>query len=292
MRIIERIVGPADQGRKVKYYLRSAFLLSSHQCAQLRAAEGIRVNGALARSNDLLCEGDRVQVCLPEDSPGSCVPKEDQPVNILYEDEDLIIIDKPAPLATQFSSRTPEKMALENRLAARYGEGFVFRPLNRLDRGTSGLLAAAKHAYACQVLQRDLHSDRFVREYLAVVEGRLEGQGTLTFPIAKEAAATVRRIVDFQNGKPAATHYRAEGFYGNCTLVRLRLETGRTHQIRLHMAHIGHPVIGDFLYGREDTRLPGRFALHSAALRLIHPVTGETMEWISPLPDALRALLS
>ena len=181
-------------------------------------------------------------------------------------------------------------MTLENRLAYCF-PGMVFRPLNRLDRGTSGLMAAAKHAHAAQALQRQLHTDAFVREYLAVVEGRMDGAGVIDAPIAKEAAATVRRAVDHENGRPAVTHYRVEAAGDGCSLVRLRLETGRTHQIRVHLMYMGHPIVGDFLYGHEDERLPGRFALHSTYIRLIHPVTGEIVERISPLPEALRRLL-
>ena len=110
-------------------------------------------------------------------------------------------------------------------------------------------------------------------------------------PIAKEAAATVRRVIDPIDGKPAVTHYRVEAAGDRFSLVRLRLETGRTHQIRVHMAHLGHPVAGDFLYGHEDPRLPGRFALHATRIRLTHPVTGEVIERESPLPEALAILL-
>ena len=182
---------------------------------------------------------------------------------------------------------------LENRLAYLYQDrpDFVFRPLNRLDRGTSGLMAAAMNAHAAQRLQKQLHTETFIREYLAVVEGRMAGEGAIDAPIAKEAAATVRRVVDHERGKPAVTRYRVEQTDGRYTLVRLRLETGRTHQIRAHLAHIGHPVAGDFLYGTEDPRLPGRFALHSAYIPFVHPVTGEIVERISPLPEALRRLL-
>ena len=119
----------------------------------------------------------------------------------------------------------------------------------------------------------------------------MAGEGVIDAPIAKEAAATVRRVVDRENGRPAVTRYRVEWPGDRCSLVRLRLETGRTHQIRVHLAHLGHPVVGDFLYGKEDPRLPGRFALHSTHLRLTHPVTGETIECESPLPEALRRLL-
>ena len=167
----------------------------------------------------------------------------------------------------------------------------MFRPLNRLDKGTSGLMCAAKNAHAYQLMQRTLHTGDYLRQYLAVVCGRLEGSGVVDAPIAKEDAATVRRVVDFEKGKPAVTRWESQGVFGEYSLVRLTLETGRTHQIRVHMAHLGHPVAGDFLYGTELACLPGRFALHSARIRLTHPMTGEVLEITSPLPEELQNLL-
>ncbi|MER2143318.1 MAG: RluA family pseudouridine synthase, partial [Eubacteriales bacterium] len=254
--------------------------------------DGLLVNGVPVHANHILRPGDEVTVVL-EDGPGDkTVAPEEGPVSVVCEDEDLIIIDKPAPLACQCSPKQPGG-TLENRLAFLYRDrpGFVFRPLNRLDKGTSGLMAAAMNAHAAQRLQRQLHTDAFVREYLAVVEGHMDGAGTIDAPVMKMDAATVKRVVDRKSGKPAVTHYRVEQAGSRFSLVRLRLETGRTHQIRVHLAHIGHPIVGDFLYGIEDPRLPGRFALHSTYIRLTHPVTGEVIERTSPLPADLAALL-
>jgi len=291
-RTLTAVAADKDAGRKVKYFVRGDMGVSGGQFASLKARDGLLVNGLPVHANAILRPGDAVTVIL-EDSPGEKpVAPEDKPVSIVYEDEDLIIIDKGAPMACQCSPKQPGG-TLENRLAFLYRDrpGFVFRPLNRLDKGTSGLMAAAMNAHAAQRLQGQLHTDAFVREYLAVMEGRMEGAGTIDAPIIKEAAATVRRVVDFAGGKPAVTHYRVVESGDRYSLVRLRLQTGRTHQIRVHMAHLGHPVAGDFLYGTEDPRLPGRFALHSTCIRLAHPVTGETIERTSPLPTDLAALL-
>lgn len=291
MRELTAIAAGSDAGRPVKYFVRGSMGVSYHQFAGLTRRGCIRVNGAPVHANAALSPGDVVTVVLDE-PPRDTVEPDPVPVDVVYEDEDLLILDKPAPLACQCSPKQ-RAMALENRLAWRYRDdpGFVFRPLNRLDRGTSGLMAAAKHAHACQRLQRQLHTDAFLREYLAVVEGRMDGEGTIDAPIAKVDAASVRRVVDPGRGRPAVTHYRVERPGGRRSLVRLRLETGRTHQIRIHLASLGHPVAGDFLYGREDPRLPGRFALHSARLRLVQPVTGAVVEAESPLPPELVALL-
>ena len=291
MRELTAIVTGSDAGRLVKYFVRGGMGVSYHQYASLKRRGGIRVNGNAARANDPLSPGDVVTVLLDEAERPAVVP-DPAPVNVVYEDEDILILDKPAPLACQCSPKQ-DAMTLENRLAWRYRDvpGFVFRPLNRLDRGTSGLMAAAKHAHACQRLQRQLHTDAFLREYLAVAEGMMRGEGAIDAPIAKVDAASVRRVVDPARGRPAVTRYRVERIGNGRSLVRLRLETGRTHQIRVHLAHLGHPVVGDFLYGAEEPRLPGRFALHSARIRLVHPVTGETIERASPLPSELAALL-
>lgn len=280
-----------DAGRKIKYFVRGDMKVSYRQYCAAKAANAVRVNGTPVHADYLLRVGDCISVELPDTPVGKAVAPEPGEVNIAYMDADILIIDKPAPLACQCTPKQPSG-TLENYLQYRFcGEGFVFRPLNRLDRGTSGLMAAARHAHACQLLQRDLHTEHFIREYLAVVEGELTGEGCIDLPIAKEDAATVRRVIDPANGLPARTHYHALETAHGRTLVQLRLETGRTHQIRVHLAAIGHPIAGDFLYGREIAELPGRFALHSAHIELIQPCTGASIRMDSPLPDALARLM-
>ena len=287
--ILESVVLPADDGRKIKFYVRGAMGVSYGQFASLKMREGMRVNGVPVHANHILRTGDRVEVAIEETGSSLAEPVAGE-LDVRYEDDMLMILNKPAPLACQSSSRNAAP-ALENFLMARYGAGFVFRPLNRLDKGTSGLMCAAKNAHAYQLMQRTLHTGDYLRQYLAVVCGRLEGSGVVDAPIAKEDAATVRRVVDFEKGKPAVTRWESQGVFGEYSLVRLTLETGRTHQIRVHMAHLGHPVAGDFLYGTELACLPGRFALHSARIRLTHPMTGEVLEITSPLPEELQNLL-
>ena len=287
--ILESVVLPADDGRKIKFYVRGAMGVSYGQFASLKMREGMRVNGVPVHANHILRTGDRVEVAIEETGSSLAEPVAGE-VDVRYEDDMLMILNKPAPLACQSSSRNAAP-ALENFLMARYGAGFVFRPLNRLDKGTSGLMCAAKNAHAYQLMQRTLHTGDYLRQYLAVVCGRLEGSGVVDAPIAKEDAASVRRVVDYEKGKPAVTRWESQGVFGEYSLVRLTLETGRTHQIRVHMAHLGHPVAGDFLYGTELACLPGRFALHSARIRLTHPMTGEVLEITSPLPEELQNLL-
>jgi len=290
MKELRAFAGEKDAGRKIKYFVQGDMQVSYSQFSSLKNTGGLLVNGEIVHANYLLKPGDEICILLPDSGAGKTVMPENGAVNIVYEDDDIYIIDKPAPLPCQCTPRQPGG-TLENRLYGRFGEAFVFRPLNRLDKGTSGLMAAAKHPHACQILQKQLHMPSFLREYLAVAEGELHGEGRIDLPIAKEEAATVRRIVDHERGLPAATRYRAERTNGRYTLVRLQLETGRTHQIRVHLSAIGHPIAGDFLYGHELDCLPGRFALHSTRIELVHPISGQRICLESPLPAELENLL-
>ena len=258
--------------------------------SDLKQRHGFILDGESVLANHIVRAGQTITLTLLDEEGGSA-EWDETPVNVVYEDDDIIIIDKEAPLACQSSEKQPTN-TLENRLMYRYRDRpFVFRPVNRLDKGTSGLMVAAKHAHAQNILQEQLHTDTYIREYLAVVCGAPErDEGEINAPIRKADGATVRREVG-EDGRPALTRYRVIERGNEFSLVRLRLLTGRTHQIRVHMAHIGHPVAGDFLYGTEDERLPGRFALHSHYLSVIHPETQEKMEFISPLPEKLRRLI-
>lgn len=289
---LRAVAGDKDAGRKIKYFVQGDLQVSYTQFNALKVRGGLTVNGEGVHANYLLKPGDVVCVSLPESGGGKPVIPEAGEVRLLYEDEDIYILDKGAPLACQCTPKQPTG-TLENRLQAHFAcvPDFVFRPLNRLDKGTSGLMAAAKHPHACQILQRQLHSPAFLREYLAVVEGAMTGEGTIDLPIYKEEAASVRRVVDRERGLRAVTHYRVEFTDGQRSLVRLRLETGRTHQIRVHLAAMGHPICGDFLYGTELAQLPGRFALHSTRIELVQPLRGEKIALESPLPEELRRLL-
>ncbi len=289
MTVLDAVAGINDENRMLRNFVRGTMGVSYAQYCVAKREETITVNGEVRHADYILKSGDRVRVVLSEKGRETA-KAEYEAVSVVYEDDDILILDKPAPLACQCSPKQPGG-TLENRLVGRYGEGFVFRPLNRLDKGTCGLMAAAKNAHAYQRLQKQLHTDAFVREYLAVTEGTWSGEGTIDLPIAKASEASVKRIVDLQNGRSAITHYRVVEVGNSRTLVRLRLETGRTHQIRVHLSHIGHPIVGDFLYGTEDDMLPGRFALHSAHIALKHPRTGETIALDSPLPNELKKLI-
>lgn len=279
-------------GRKLRDILRREMQVSYGAMKSAKWDGRIMLDGVPATVDSIVREGQTVTMLWPENNPAYALKPYDLPLVIPYQDEHLLIVDKPAPLASQSSAGHPDD-SLENTLFAHWGcpTDFLYRPVNRLDRGTSGLMVIAKTAHAQHRLQAMLHSEDFNRAYLAVTEGvPTPPCGIVDAPIAKENAASIRRIVS-EAGKPSVTHYETLQVGSARALVKLMLKTGRTHQIRVHMAHLGCPVCGDFLYGTELSELPGRFALHSAELTLRHPFTGETLRLASPLPRELAALL-
>ena len=289
---MEYIVTEAEEGRRLRDILRRSMGVSYSAMKSAKWDGRILLDGIPARVDAVVHAGQTVTMLWPEPLPAYQLRPYDLPLNIPYEDEHLLIVDKIAPLASQSSAGHPDD-SLENAVYSYFGcpERFIYRPVNRLDRGTSGLMVIAKTPHAQHRLQQQLHTEAFQRIYLAVTEGAPNPpSGTIDAPIAKEEAASVRRVVCPQ-GQPSVTHYETLRAAGGRALVRLRLETGRTHQIRVHMKHIGCPVCGDFLYGTELPELPGRFALHSAELVLHYPFTGETLHITSPLPETLSALL-
>ena len=294
MRILEHIVVPEDAGHMVKAIVRGRMGVSHKQFSSAKMKGGVLCDGTPVLANAKVAAGQTIRVILTDEAtaPDFPVAPEFLPVNVVYEDEDLLVIDKPAPLPCQCGVKQPGG-TLENRMAARYADvpGYVFRPVNRLDKGTSGLMLVAKNAHAQMRLQQTLHTPQFVRRYLAVLDGTLPaGMTRIDLPIAKADGATVRREVR-ADGKPSVTHVLENRRHGRLSLVKLQLETGRTHQIRVHMSHMGCPVYGDFLYGTETDALPGRFALHSAEVEFVHPLTGETLRFTSPLPQELQQLI-
>lgn len=289
---MEHIVAPGEAGRKLRDILRQVMGVSYSAMKSAKWDQRILVDGRPAPVNTVVREGQRVTMLWPADRPVYALRPYDLPLAIPYQDEHLLVVDKPAPLASQSSAAHPDD-SLENALFAHFGcpADFMYRPVNRLDKGTSGLMVIARTAHVQHRLQQLLHTPDFRRTYLAVTQGVPDpAEGVIDAPIAKEDAASIRRVVR-ADGKPSVTRYRVEQVSGGRALVRLTLETGRTHQIRVHMRHMGCPVCGDFLYGEELAELPGRFALHSAEVDLRHPITGERVVLRSPLPPMLEDLL-
>lgn len=287
-----RLVIPTElDGRTVRSCALNGLGMSNGLFKRAKFQGEVTLDGARALANQRVRAGQTLCLLVPECENTQPTPAA-LPLSVPFEDEHFLIVDKPARLPASSSARL-DAPTMENALYAYLGcpPQFVYRPVNRLDKGTSGLMLVAKTAYAQHLLQQMLHGPRFIREYLAVAEGvPREREGVIDLPIAKADGATVRRETR-ADGKPARTLYRVERFHNGRSLIRLRLDTGRTHQIRVHLAALGCPVAGDFLYGTELDALPGRFALHSAFVRVLHPVSGEWIERESPLPEELLGVL-
>lgn len=287
-RTLEYTVPPEGEGKRVRAVLQGALGLSAGLVTRLKHRPGsVRINGCGARTIDLLHAGDRLSVDVGDAKESAFVPAGPR-LDVAWEDEDIIIINKPAGMATHGRSdrREPTVGAM---VAAYLGTSAPFHPVNRLDRGTTGLMCAAKTGYMHERLRRILHTDAFRREYLAICTGvPPEAEGEIDAPIARYNEE--KRFCVREEGAPSLTRYKVLLTWEGRSLLRVRPETGRTHQIRVHMASIGCPLLGDRLYGRLSRELD-RPALHSAALTLIHPLTGETVSVRAPLPEDMRALL-
>ena len=269
-----------EQPCTLEQFLRIEKNVSRRLLTKLKRTNGLWCNGTPIRSIDLVRFGDVIELHLPE--VPSVVANAVRSVPICFETADFVVYHKPPDLPVH-SSQNHYTDTLGNCFCAAY-PGLACRPVNRLDRNTSGLCVFAKSAYAANQLQYHLQ-----KRYYAVVEGVLTGSGTVSAPIVREQESIIIRCVR-ADGKPAVTHYRALQHNDKYTLLQLRLETGRTHQIRVHMAHIGHPLAGDTLYGGRTDAID-RQALHCG--RLILPLVQKTgtVTVGAALPEDMASLL-
>ncbi|MBQ4155356.1 MAG: RluA family pseudouridine synthase [Clostridia bacterium] len=291
--VIKSVVTKEFDGKTLNEFLKFHINLSSSLIKKAKRIEkGITVNGKLTFVTENVKINDRVEVIIEtDDEKSENIPLCDIPLDIVFEDENLLIINKQGNIPTHPSLNNYEKTvagAVMN-YYEKQGLNFVFRPVNRLDKGTSGLMVIAKNPHIHELLKNAMHKSEFSREYLAVVCGKLEKNGTVDAPIFREDNSIIKRMVDAR-GVSAVTHYSVEKVYGDKTLVSLKLETGRTHQIRVHMAYIGHALYGDFLYGEERNDL-SRPALHSYKITLKNPLNNEVLEFFSPLPKDIEKII-
>ena len=290
MRALTFTVDEAWDGSTVKHVLRAKLHMAEGLIARLKLREtGLMRNGERVFTNALVRTGDVLRVEIGDENGENAAPPIAAPLTFVYEDEDLAVLNKRPDMAVH-GSTGGQGCTVANALAALWGSGAAFHPVSRLDRGTSGLMVIAKSAYVHDLLRRSLHTDAFRREYLALARGVFTNDsGTVDLPIGRDAAAPTKRAVS-QAGQPSRTDYAVLERFPGGALLRVRPLTGRTHQIRVHMAAIGHPLFGDALYGTADETL-GHPALHSAYLSLRHPVTGARLELAAPLPDDLQDFL-
>ena len=291
---ITRTIPAEEDGSTVRHILKAKLHFSSHAISRLtRTENGILVNGSHARTTFVLHTGDVLTVETGDHRPPKVeVIPGDWPLPIVWEDGHLLVVDKPAGMTAHASNFLPDTPTVAGALAWSRGTDFVFHSVNRLDKGTTGLMVVAKSGYVHDLLRRSLHTSRFLREYRAVCVGCPEPtRGTIDAPIGRDETSTIARMVR-PDGQSAVSHYEVLSSSNGLSLVKLLPETGRTHQLRVHMASIDHPLAGDWLYGTEDPDLIARPALHSYALTLTHPVTGEILHLTAPVPEDMARLVS
>ena len=293
-RRLELTVTPELAGARVDTLLKRCLHLSGTVVRRIKWLEdGILLDGVRVNTRCLPRAGQVLSVRLSDPERRSGIVPAPGPLDIVYEDEDLVVVNKAAgvpvhPGPGHFSD------TIGNFLLHYYdltGVEADFHPVHRLDRGTSGLLAVAKHAHAQEVLKGQLHTPAFRRLYLAVCQGAPEPPaGVVDAPLGPKPGSLVEQMVR-PDGKPARTRYETLAVYGDRTLLRLELDTGRTHQIRVHMAYLGRPLTGDFLYGEEDRQLIPRPALHSWRLSFQHPISGRELTFTAPMTADMQRLL-
>lgn len=289
-RILEYQISKRDEGRIIKDYLQEKGF-SRQNIVELKKMErSILINGRWEYVNYRLKESELLTIHIKEEESSEKIPPIKLPFPIIYEDEDIIVINKPADMPIHPSLNNYEN-TLGNAAAyyfAKQNNPFVFRCINRLDRDTTGLTILAKHMVSAGILQTEMLNRNIKREYLAIVAGIIEeDEGTIDAPIGRKDGSTIERVVDYENGERAVTHFKVLERKEDATLVALKLETGRTHQIRVHMTSVRHPLLGDFLYNPSDDRM-SRQALHAWRLSFTHPITMEEMHLEAPIPEDMK----
>lgn len=290
MRVLTAAVPLEYDGRPLRHFLRGGMKLSSTLLKSLKWREGaILLNGLSVHVNAVTRAGDQVTVTLNERAVGATPPAA-LPLDVVWEDEDLLVLNKPAGLAMHPGATDLSSPSLAGALVAYLGEGSVPHFVSRLDKGTSGLLIAAKTGYTHELLRRALHTQALHREYRALALGTPDPPaGRVDLPIGRDESSLVKRCID-PTGLASLTEYETLDVRGGLTLLRLVPHTGRTHQLRVHMAALGCPLAGDWLYGEEAPELIARPALHSYFLRFAHPLSGKTLCFTAPLPPDMARL--
>ncbi len=280
------VVDKSYSGKKAGIFLRVVCGLSARTLSLLKRNPGsLTRGGELLRTIDILDEGDIVEINLPKEE-NSIIPIEGN-LDILYEDAYLLIVNKSAATPVH-PVKKHQTDTLANFVAYKYqgeGEGFVFRAVNRLDSDTSGAVIITRNRHIASLMQKA----RIDKHYFAMCHGTLNEGGTVDEPIALREDSKIVRCVT-PSGKSAVTHYNPIVAYRDRTLLDIWLETGRTHQIRCHMSHIGHPLMGDDLYGGGLDEIP-RQALHCHTISFTHPISGKEINVIAPLPDDMAKLI-
>ena len=297
----EVLILTADQaGERVDVFLsRSIETMTRSAAAKLLEEGAVLLRGKPVKKNYKMSVGDELEITLPEPEPVVAVPQ-NIPLDVVYEDEDVIVVNKPVGMVVHPAAGHPDG-TLVNALLYHCGNSLSgingqLRPgiVHRIDRDTSGLIISAKNDLAHQRLADQLQDHSLYREYEAVCVGNLKGDtGTIDAPIGRHPVDRKKMAIDHKNGRDAVTHYTVLARYSGFTHIQCRLETGRTHQIRVHMASTGHPLLGDIVYGSKKP-YPGLAGqcLHARKLSFVHPRSGEPMTVECPLPDWFKQVLT
>jgi 23S rRNA pseudouridine1911/1915/1917 synthase len=290
---IDFLIDKDYEGKKIREYLKVKAELSSRLIRGAALDQRIRVNGKVIRLNYVLKKGDKITIDLDKNEEQDIIPEPIE-LQIAYEDLDILVLNKP-PFIVVHPTRSHPTGTLANGILYYFkekGENCIVRLVSRLDMNTSGLIIIAKNQFSHMSLAKEMTTDEFKKSYLAVVHGNMkEKEGTIDLPIYRELEDTIKRSVD-ERGQRSITHYRVVKSLRDADLVELTLETGRTHQIRVHLSHLGHPIFGDSLYGTEDEGYIKRQALHAFKLVFPNPRTGEIINLETELPKDMQELVN
>ncbi|MCD8500381.1 MAG: RluA family pseudouridine synthase [Bacillaceae bacterium] len=282
----------AKESKLLRDYLRTDLQISRQALTDIKANGRIEVNGESVTVRYLVQKRDKITVVFPQEERGQGLEPQPIPLSIVYEDDFLLVVDKQSNLPT-IPSRYQLGYSLANAVMHYYDQKGIkstFHAVNRLDKDTSGLLIIAKHRYAHDLFSRQQKNHDLKRTYLAIVHGIIcQDKGTIDLPIGRKSDSIIEREVR-SSGQRAITHFEVISSDRENSLVKLTLETGRTHQIRVHMASVGHPLLGDDLYGGGLNKI-NRQALHSAELTFFHPFLKKTMTFNSALPKDMKKIL-
>jgi 23S rRNA pseudouridine1911/1915/1917 synthase len=293
MRKLSLTINEKNEGKLIKNVLKNDFNMSTRLIDSIKKNGSFLLNGNNEFINKELRTGDFLEIYLPSGKSENIVPTK-MNIKIMYEDEDILIVDKPSgmlvhPCQADYSNTLANGVV--HYFISKNIKNCIFRPVNRLDRDTSGLIIIAKNQYANQQLAIQREDKKLVRKYIAYVKGKFKDkEGLINFPIGRKEGSIIERCV-CDNGDNALTNYKVLKVYNKFSILELSLETGRTHQIRVHLQYVGHPLLGDWLYGEEST-LIGRQALHSYLIDFYHPVTQERLKVISKLPLDMKKIIS
>lgn len=285
------IVDKEHEGLKLGKYLRDKLMMSRNGLVKVKQSDSLKVNGCYVHTDKILKAGDKVEFNFPDQDSENILP-EYMDLDIVYEDDYMIVVNKKSGILIH-PARNHYMGTLANGIMYHLmeeGRNITIRPVNRLDRNTSGLVLFAKSSHVQHLISLDGFKDKIVKEYLAIAQGIVEpDSGTIDAPIAIERVNWIKRMVR-EDGNRSITHFQVIERYMDYTLLNIILETGRTHQIRVHMAHLGHPLLGDDLYGGSQEKIE-RQALHAHNIKMLHPITHSNLKLTAEIPEDMLKLI-